>query len=127
MNGEPEKVTRGACIIEETFDPTTMVVIGAMTQIGRHDYLRAVVATFLQRLEAGKFVGQLKRGASNPDYLAPVTRYLVRRRTILSSRPRSTPTKSPSRQISRRRRIVRKLSIISACVHFGTDGSPAHR
>jgi hypothetical protein len=26
-------------------------------------------ATFLKRLEAGKFVGQLTRGPSNPDYL----------------------------------------------------------
>jgi hypothetical protein len=59
MTGEPEKVTRGACIIEETFDPT-MVVIGAMTQIGRHE------------LPAGC-------GGDVP-YLAPVTRYLVRRR-----------------------------------------------
>jgi hypothetical protein len=37
-------------------------------------------ATFLHRLEAGKFVGQLTRGASNPDYLVPVPRYLVHRK-----------------------------------------------
>jgi hypothetical protein len=37
-------------------------------------------ATFLQRLEAGKSISQLTRGASNPDYLVPVPRYLVHRK-----------------------------------------------
>jgi hypothetical protein len=37
-------------------------------------------ATFLLRLAAGKSIGQLPRGAANPEYLVPVPRYLVHRR-----------------------------------------------